>query len=72
MRTKFYISNLKCGRCAASIYKGLLAVNGVYGIDVNIAEGSINIDHTEEVSEQTILEKLHELGYPESKQCKNC
>ena len=64
METKIYIENLKCGGCAATIKKGLLSVEGVSEININIDESLVEVTTKEDVI-STVKEKLSKMGYPE-------
>jgi len=59
------IANLKCGGCATTIKKELLELIGVDEVKVNKDNDSVNVTYKEEVRE-TILHRLHQLGYPEA------
>ena len=64
METRIYIENLKCGGCAATIKKGLLSVDGVSEININIDESLVEVTTKEDVI-FTVKEKLSKMGYPE-------
>ena len=59
------IANLKCGGCATTINKELLALVGVDEVKVNKETDSVTITYKEEIR-STILERLLQLGYPEA------
>ncbi len=59
------VENIKCGGCAGSIRKGLLALDGVEAVDVNIETGSVEIQ-AEESLRTDIARKLASMGYPET------
>ncbi len=59
------IANLKCGGCASTINKELLALNGVDDVKVNKETDSVTITYKDEVR-PSILERLLQLGYPEA------
>ncbi len=64
MKTTLQIENLKCGGCAATIKKGILAIDGVENVDVNLEESSVSITSTKN-NLQEVKIKLSKLGYPE-------
>nr|WP_298989988.1 heavy-metal-associated domain-containing protein [uncultured Polaribacter sp.] len=64
MKTTLQIENLKCGGCAATIKKGILAIDGVENVDVNLEESSVSITSTKNNLEEVKI-KLSKLGYPE-------
>jgi len=65
MKASVTVENMQCAHCVSTINNALLKINGVYGVEANIAEQSIQIDHTEQVSLNEITSKLNELGYPQ-------
>ena len=64
MKTDIQIENLKCGGCAATIKKGILSLEGVNEVEIDIENSIVSIasenDNIEEVKA-----KLSKLGYPE-------
>lgn len=64
MKTTLQIENLKCGGCAATIKKGILAIHGVENVDVNLEESSVSITRTKNNLKEVKI-KLSKLGYPE-------
>ncbi|CAM1356631.1 MULTISPECIES: heavy-metal-associated domain-containing protein [Tenacibaculum] len=59
-----YIENLKCGGCAATIKKGLLEIDGVDTVTVDVEKSLIAVNTPLE-NLQKVKEKLSKLGYPE-------
>lgn len=64
METKVYIENLKCGGCAATIKKGILSVENVTDVNVNIEDSLVSVTSSKDVTEN-VKEKLSKMGYPE-------
>jgi copper chaperone len=62
---KIYIANLKCGGCATTITNELTKLKGVYKVQVDNESDCIDISY-ENINREKIIEKLHELGYPEA------
>ena len=65
MTTTIQIENLKCGGCAATIKKGILGIDSVSDVDVNVETSEVKVSHTDNVVDH-IKEKLSKLGYPEA------
>ncbi len=59
------IANLKCGGCATTITKELLKLEGIDQVSVNNNNDSVTVTYKDDVRD-TILQKLHQLGYPEA------
>ena len=64
MTTEIQIENLKCGGCAATIKKGLLSLETLTAVTVDVENSIVSIISEKEDLE-TIKEKLSKLGYPE-------
>ena len=57
------IENLKCGGCAATIKKGLLSIENVDEVVVDVENDTVSIS-SKNVLIDLIKEKLSKLGYP--------
>ncbi|MBV1888214.1 MAG: heavy-metal-associated domain-containing protein [Urechidicola sp.] len=59
------VENLKCGGCASTIKKGLISIDGIetVTIEVETSEVSINADDTAIVA--SAIKKLSTMGYPQ-------
>ena len=64
METIIYIENLKCGGCAATIKKGVLAIDGVLEMQVDVPESFVSVTAAKMVI-PAVKEKLSKMGYPE-------
>lgn len=64
MKTKIYIENLKCGGCAATIKKGISAIDGVSEININVDESLVEVTTKSDVI-IAVKDKLAKMGYPE-------
>lgn len=65
MTTTIQIENLKCGGCAATIKKGILGIDSVEEVDVDVETSEVKVAHGKDVISK-IKEKLSKLGYPET------
>lgn len=65
MKTDIQIENLKCGGCAATIKKGLLTLQDVEEVLVDLDSSTVSITSTKD-NLQEVKTKLSSLGYPES------
>ncbi len=59
------VDNIKCGGCANSIRKTLMALEGVEDVAVDIEEGCVQVSGDEH-SRRQVVEKLAAMGYPET------
>jgi copper chaperone len=65
MNMEIKVENIKCNGCAHSIKTGLMKIDGIKEVDVDIEHGSIRIDGMENLDRDIITSKLHSMGYPE-------
>lgn len=63
--TVIKILNLKCGGCANTIKKGIIDIEGVNEVLVNLNTSEVTIDSTDESVIKPVKEKLSSMGYPE-------
>ena len=59
----FNVANVKCGGCAETIKKGLLGIGGAEDIQVDIADGRVEVSGAM-LTRMPMQNKLAELGYP--------
>jgi copper chaperone CopZ len=63
MKKEVYIQNLKCGGCANTVKKELLALEGVSDVHVDVDTAIVSFEsEDEDVSD--VLNRLNDLGYP--------
>lgn len=65
MKTDIQIENLKCGGCAATIKKGILALEGITEVDIDIEKSIVSVTSENDTIEE-VKTKLSKLGYPET------
>lgn len=63
--TTINILNLKCNGCASTIKKGLLGLDGINEVNVDLEKSEIQIDSSNETIIHSAKEKLASMGYPE-------
>jgi copper chaperone len=64
MKANIEIENLKCGGCAATIKKGILGLEGISEVNIDIEKSIVSISLENDNLEE-IKAKLSKLGYPE-------
>jgi len=65
MMTTIEILNLKCGGCANTIKKGIISVEGVSEVSVDIEASKVTVNADSEAIILSVKEKLAKMGYPE-------
>jgi len=63
--TTIEILNLKCGGCANTIKKGIISVEGVSEVSVDIEASKVTVNADSEAIILSVKEKLAKMGYPE-------
>ena len=63
--TTLEILNLKCGGCANTIKKGLLTVEGVTEVNIDLETSKVGVNSEEEMVLKNVKSKLASMGYPE-------
>ncbi len=65
MEASIIIQNLKCGGCANTITKGLLEIEGVSEVKIDVDNSIVDINFNNTETLETIKNKLKKMGYPE-------
>lgn len=64
--TTLEILNLKCGGCANTIKKGILTVDGIDEVTIDIESSKVSFNAPSESITILVKEKLSKMGYPEA------
>ncbi|WP_456378570.1 heavy-metal-associated domain-containing protein [Lutibacter sp.] len=59
------ILNLKCAGCANTVKKGVITVEGVNEVHVEVEASKVTIDSEDEFVLTLVKKKLASMGYPE-------
>ena len=59
------ILNLKCGGCVNTVKKGLLSVDGIAEVEVDLENSKVMVPTEDEQVLIQVKEKLSKMGYPE-------
>jgi copper chaperone CopZ len=60
------ILNLKCGGCANTIKKGIVSIEGISDVIVDLETSKVTVDTDNESVVLSVKEKLSKMGYPET------
>jgi copper chaperone CopZ len=63
--TTIEIVNLKCHGCVNTVKKGILSLNGINDVDINLEKSKITVPTIDEIVLENVKEKLSKMGYPE-------
>ena len=65
MSTVIEIVNLKCNGCVNTVKKGVLSIEGVNGVEVDLDASKVIVPTDDEKLIILVKEKLSKMGYPE-------
>ena len=65
MPTVIEIVNLKCNGCVNTVKKGVLSIEGVNGVEVDLDASKVIVPTDSEKIIIQVKEKLSKMGYPE-------
>ncbi|WP_299525389.1 heavy-metal-associated domain-containing protein [uncultured Lutibacter sp.] len=63
--TTIEILNLKCGGCANTVKKGIISIEGINEVNVDVETSKVYIDSIDESVITLVKKKLSSMGYPE-------
>lgn len=63
--TTIEVLNLKCGGCANTIKKGLLSLDNINEVNIDVEKSLITIDAENQEDLNAVKEKLQKMGYPQ-------
>jgi copper chaperone len=66
MNERLFVANMKCSGCAHSIKTKLGEINGIDSVAVELENDAIDIGYDSLATRHTIIQKLHDMGYPEA------
>ena len=59
------IANLKCGGCVNTVKKGLLSIEGLNEVEVDLENSKVMVATKDDRTLIKVKEKLSKMGYPE-------
>ena len=59
------ILNLKCGGCVNTVKKGVLTIDGINKVEVDLENSIVTVPTDDEKIITQVKEKLAKIGYPE-------
>lgn len=62
MITKYIVTGMTCGRCAAHITEEVSELDGVTGVNVSHEEGTMVVESAERIPHDAIIEAVSEAG----------
>jgi len=65
MYTTIEIVNLKCNGCVNTVKKGVLSIDGINEVEVDLEASKVKIPTKNKELIEQVKEKLSKMGYPE-------
>lgn len=62
MISKYTVTGMTCGHCAASVTEEVSELDGVTAVNVNHEDGSMVVESTERIPYDAIIEAVTEAG----------
>jgi copper chaperone len=59
----YTVTGMSCGHCVAAVREELAKVEGVVGVDVELATGTVTIESTHPVDPAAVADAVDEAGY---------
>ncbi len=64
MKKVLNVSNMTCGHCKMTVEKALMAISGVHAAEVDLIEGTAEVEADENVDDTTLKMAVEKAGYP--------
>ncbi|WP_327110172.1 cation transporter [Nocardia sp. NBC_01730] len=61
--TTYTVTGMTCGHCVSSVKTEIGKIDGVTGVDVDLASGAVRVDSTTPIPTGTITAAVDEAGY---------
>jgi len=61
--TTLNVSGMTCGHCRDKVERALKGVPGVYGAEVDLTSGTAQVETSDEVRPDTLIDAVQRAGY---------
>lgn len=61
--TTYTVTGMTCGHCAAAVKTEIGKLDGVTGVDVDVASGAVTVASTAPLAEDAVVAAVDEAGY---------
>jgi copper chaperone len=61
--TTYTVTGMTCGHCVSSVREEIGKIDGVTGVDVDLASGAVRVDSTAPLADADIVAAVDEAGY---------
>ncbi|MCW2948914.1 MAG: cation-transporting ATPase [Actinoallomurus sp.] len=63
INTRYEVTGMTCGHCVSAVTEEIGRIDGVTGVDVELATGSVTVTSTATLSREAVREAVDEAGY---------
>jgi copper chaperone len=63
MRTTYTVSGMTCGHCTGAVQSEVGRLDGVTGVEVDLASGAVHVTSTGPLDEAAVRAAVDEAGY---------
>jgi len=63
-QVELQVPDISCNHCAMHIKRGLSAVKGVHGVDVDVASKTVSLEYESDEDLKHAIAVLADIGYP--------
>lgn len=61
--TTISVQGMSCGHCVAAVTNEVTRIDGVTGVEVDLASGSVEISSSDPIDPATVAAAIEEAGY---------
>ncbi|WP_040869813.1 heavy-metal-associated domain-containing protein [Nocardia exalbida] len=61
--TTYTVTGMTCGHCVSSVKTEIGKIDGVTGVEVDLASGAVRVDSTAQIADADIVAAVDEAGY---------
>jgi copper chaperone len=61
--TRFTVKGMTCGHCVSAVTAEVRRIDGVTGVDVDLATGAVTVSSTAALDDAAVREAVDEAGY---------
>ena len=61
--SEYLVTGMTCGHCVGSVQAEVGQLDGVSGVEVDLASGRVTVTSTQPLSDDAVAAAVHEAGY---------
>jgi copper chaperone len=61
--TRYAVKGMTCGHCVSAVSAEISRIDGVTGVDVDLATGAVTVTSTATLVDKAVLDAVDEAGY---------